>query len=145
MNNRDHFGDPPRSPFKGGLKQIAVNPQALGSVEFEIVWECSSCHAENSLIRKGSLLAEQEVACSQCENIGRYEYDPGFEIISRQGIEKIAAIEKAVLSKFKSATQESILQLGQDFLFGVNTYFAKRLIELETLNTTSLQLPKSEK
>ena len=120
------------------IKNIIVNPLSLGSVEFQIIWECSHCHSENALIRRGSLLTEQDAACSQCEKINHYEYDPVSEISHQQCMKKAEALDQAIQEKIHLANLDAIRYLGHDFLFGVNTYFANRLSEAEARQSTAL-------
>lgn len=116
------------------IKNITVNPLSLGSIEFQTVWECASCRGENILIKKGSLLAEQDEVCGLCEYIDHYQYDPVIEIFHQRLLEKALAIETAIRERLKSLRAEPIYLLGQDLLFGVNTYFARRLTEPEGMS-----------
>jgi hypothetical protein len=132
------------------IKNVTINPQALGVIEFQIIWECSACGAKNLLTRRGSLLAAHEVKCG-CGNRERYQYDPSAELSRLLKSGMADAIDNAIKDKIKMIEtagwlrlaekgesqndnaavlgDEPIFLLGQDFVFAVNTYLGKGLAE----------------
>ena len=107
------------------VHNFSVNPVCHGPIEYRIAGECSACNKAIVLVKRASLLSEDQFDCNHCGAQLTYRYDPS---ISGDGpTEKVISLEQAIMEKFRTNREDAITALGHDFLFSINAYFTNRL------------------
>ncbi len=107
------------------VHNFSVNPVCYGPIEYRITGQCSACNKAIVLVKRASLLSEDQFDCNLCGAHLTYRYDPQISGDSRT--EKVISLEQAIMEKFRTNRESAVAALGHDFLFNINAYFTNRL------------------